>query len=189
MADGRQQFYAEDEGIAGNYLAAELDVVDTKEVGAPALGLFDRIEDEQTASLRHGFNLKHARHHGFLREVSLEELFVGGDVLDGHNIVATRLDHFVHELHGVAVRQELADAVDIHQRCVVGVVVGRLNFVETNLLAHLAGKLVVDGMTRAGSDDSTLDWAADEGHITDNVEQFVARGFVAPYEGTLVEIA
>ena len=35
MADGGHELYAEDEGVAGDYFLAGLDVVDAEAVGAP----------------------------------------------------------------------------------------------------------------------------------------------------------
>ena len=44
-------------------------------------------------------------------------------------------------------------------------------------------------MTRAGSNDTPLDRLADEGHVTNHVEQLMARTFVLPLQGLVLDIA
>ena len=58
-----------------------------------------------------------------------------------------------------------------------------------NLLTHQAGKLIVDGMTRTGSDDATLDRLTDKSHIADNVEKLMTCAFVLPLQRSVLDIA
>ena len=118
-----------------------------------------------------------------------KERLVGCDILDTYNRVGTQRNHLVDQLHGIAVGQQFANLVHVHYRLVVRVVDGRLHLVLANLLAHLAGKLVVDGVARTCGNDATLDGFADEGHIADNVEQFVTCAFVLPHQRFVLDIA
>ena len=52
---------------------------------------------------------------------------------------------------------------------------------QADFLTHLAGKLIVDGMSRTRGDDTPLDGLADQGQVADYVQQFVAGAFVGPY--------
>ena len=85
--------------------------------------------------------------------------------------------------------QQFADAVHIHHWFLVRIVDGGLNLVLADLLAHLAGKLVVDGVTRARGDDTTFDGFSDEGHITNDVKQLMARTLIIPLKGLVLDIA
>ena len=58
-----------------------------------------------------------------------------------------------------------------------------------DLLTHLTGKLVVDRMTRTRSHDATLDGLADQGHITDDIEQLVARTLIIPLQGLVLDVS
>ena len=102
--------------------------------------------------------------------MSLKERFVGSYVLDTYNVVGTYFYDFVHQLHRVTVRQKFADAVYIHNRFAVAVVGRGLYFVQTDFLAHLAGELIVDSVSRAGSDDTALDGLAYQGQVTDDIK-------------------
>ena len=121
--------------------------------------------------------------------MSLEESLVGCHVLDGYDVVGTRLYDLVDQLHRVAVRKEFADTVNIHQRRVVRIIVWRLNFMCANFAAHLAGKLVVDGVSRTSGNDASLDGATDKRHVTDDVKKFVAGRLVAPNKWLVVEVS
>ena len=85
--------------------------------------------------------------------------------------------------------EQLAYAVDIHHRLAVGYVDGGLYLVLAYYLAHLAGKLVVYAVSGTGGDDASLYGLAYEGEVADDVKQFVARGFVVPHKGFVVEVA
>ena len=101
--------------------------------------------------------------------MALEERLVGRDVLHADDAGGADGNHLVDQLHGVAVGQQFADAVHVHHRRLVGVVEGCLNLVLAYLLAHFAGKLVVDGVARTGGNDTALDGLANQRHITNNV--------------------
>ena len=58
-----------------------------------------------------------------------------------------------------------------------------------NFAAHLSCKLVVDGVSGSGSNDASLDGFADECHIADDVEQFVACTFIFPYQRFVLDIS
>ena len=49
-----------------------------------------------------------------------------------------------------------------------------------NVFAQMAGKKVVDRMPGPSGDDAPFDGFAQESHVADNVEQFVAGAFVLP---------
>ena len=66
--------------------------------------------------------------------------------------------------------EQFTDTVHVHHGLLIGVVEGCLHLVLADLFAHQTGKLVVDGMSWTGGDDTALDGFADEGHITDDVE-------------------
>ena len=85
--------------------------------------------------------------------------------------------------------QQFTNFVDVHHRFVVGIVDRSLDFVLANLLAHLTGKLVVDGMAWTSGDDTSLDGFADESHIADDVKQFVACTFILPYQWLVLNIS
>ena len=58
-----------------------------------------------------------------------------------------------------------------------------------DFLAHQSRKLVIDGMSWSGSDNATLDRFANECHITDDIEQFMACTFVFPLQWFVLDIA
>ena len=72
---------------------------------------------------------------------------------------------------------------------IIGVVGWGLDFMLLDFPAHLAGKLVVDGMAWPGGNDATLDGTANEGHVADDVEQLVACTLVLPYQGLVLNVA
>ena len=120
--------------------------------------------------------------------MSLEERFVGRYVLDAYDVVGAYLDYFVHQLERIAVRQQFTDAVYIHNRFAVAVVCRSLYLVQADFLTHLAGKLIVDGMSRTRGDDTALDGLADQSQVADYVQQFVAGAFVGPYQRFVVDV-
>ena len=85
--------------------------------------------------------------------------------------------------------QKFTNAVDIHDGLFVGVIARCLHIVLAYLLAHHTGKLVVDGVTRTGGDDASLEGLSDEGHVADDVEQLVAGGLVFPHQRLVLDIA
>ena len=189
VTDGSQQVHLEQQRVARHYFLTELHVVNLHKVGAPTFRFLQCVQYQQTATLGHCLNLQYARHHGLFREVSLEEWLVGCDVLDTNNRVGTKRDNLIHQLHRIAVGQEFANLVHVHYRFLVGVVDGGLDFVLTNLLAHLACKLVVDSMTRTCGNDASLDGFANQGHITNDVQQFVACALILPYQRLVLDIS
>ena len=58
----------------------------------------------------------------------------------------------------------------------------------TYLSAHLTGKLVVDGVARTRGNDASLDGLSDKSHVTDDVEQFVARTLILPHKGLVLYV-
>ena len=102
--DGGQQLYAENQRIARHYLLSEFYAVYLHEVGGIAFGLLDGVQYQQTACLCHSLYLQDAGHDWPLREVALEERFVGGDILYTDNVVGSYFDDLVNQLHGIAVR-------------------------------------------------------------------------------------
>ena len=189
MTYRRKEFYLEEQGVSGNHLLAELDVVYLHEVSTPALGLLERVQYEQSSALCHSLNLQHSRHYRFLGEVSGKERLVAGDVLQSYDAVRTYGDNFIDELHRIAVWKQFADAVYVHYRRLVGVVEGCLHLVLAYLLTHKTCKLVVYGMSGTCSNDAPLDRFADESHIADDVKQFMTCTLVVPDKGLVLYVS
>ena len=84
--------------------------------------------------------------------------------------------------------QQFANLVDVHYWLLIGVVNGCLDFVLADLATHLAGELVIDGVSRTGGDDATLDGLADKCHIADDVEQLMACALVFPYQWLVLNV-
>jgi hypothetical protein len=62
------------------------------------------------SSLGNGLHDEHAGHDGIAREMSAKEFFIGGDILDGDNVLAPlQLDHAVNHKKGIAVRKNFLD--------------------------------------------------------------------------------
>ena len=85
-------------------------------------------------------------------------------------------------------RQQFADTVYIHDGFAVTVVSRSLYIVQADFLTHLAGELVINGMSRTGSDDTSLDGFAYQSQVTDYVEQFVTGTFIGPYQWFVVDV-
>ena len=188
MTYGCEQLYTEEEGIARNHLLAELHIIELHEVSTPALRLLQLVENQETATLCHRLYLQYAWHHRLLWEVTLEERFVAGDILDTHDAGRPHSYHLVYQLHRVAVRQELTDADVVHDRLLVRIVDRSLNLMLANLLAHQASELVVHCVTWASGDDTTLDRLADESHVAYDVEELMASTLVLPLQRTVLDV-
>ena len=120
--------------------------------------------------------------------MTLEEGLVGCDVLDADDGVGAQRNDLVYQLHRIAVGQQFTDAVHVHHGLLIGVVDGGLHFVLADILTHQTGKLVVDGVTRTGGDNPSLDGFADESHVANDVKQFVACTLILPYQGLVLDI-
>ena len=57
---------------------------------------------------------------------------------------------------------------------------------QADFLAHLAGELVVDSVSRAGSDDAALDGLAYQSQVADDIEQLVTGAFIGPHQRFVV---
>ena len=121
--------------------------------------------------------------------MSLEERLIAGNILDAYNAVGAQCDDLVHQLHRIAVRQQFADAFDIHHRLLIGVVERCLNLVFANLFAHLSRELIINGMAGTSGNDASLDGFADECHVSYDVEQLMAGTLVLPYQGLMLYVA
>ena len=69
--------------VARHYLPPELRIVDATEVGMARRLAVRSLHQEQRRDLRQRLDHEHARHQRRAGKVSLEEIFVDGDVLDG----------------------------------------------------------------------------------------------------------
>ena len=187
-ADRCKQFYAEDKGVTRHYLLTELHTIYLHEVGRVAFGFVYGVQYKQTAYLCHSFNLQHTRHYRFLWEVPLEERLVGSDILHAYNIIGTYFNHLVYQLEWVTVWQQFADTVYVHDGFAVTVVSRSLYIMQADFLTHLAGELVINGMSRTCSDDTSLDRFAYQSQVTDYVEQFMTGTFIGPYQRFVVDI-
>ena len=183
-----QKVNLEDKGITGNHFLTELHIRNLHEVSTPTLGFLYSIQYQQTAALGHGFNLQYTWHHRFLREMSLEERLITGDVLHTDNAGRTDRDHLVNQLHGIAMGEKLTDSVHIHDGSLVGIVEGCLHLMLTNFLAQQPCELVIDGMTGTGSDDPTFDRTTNQGHVADDVKQLMTSTFVLPHQRLVLDI-
>ena len=177
----------ENQRVAGNHLLAELDIVDFHEICGVALGVGHGAEDKHAACLCHGLDVEHAGHNGLLGEVSLEVGLVGGDVFDTDDVLLTHVYDLVDQQEGVAVGEQLADAVVVHQRRDVGVVNRRDHVHAFDVAAQQLGQLGVDGVAGACGYDAALEGSAYQGDVADDVKQLVACRLVVGLEGLLVD--
>ena len=133
-----------------------------------------------------------ARTFVFVRDIEpllKANLIKGGDLDNAIVIYEKQISQEqLDQLHGIAVGQKFTNAVDIHDGLFVGVIARCLHIVLAYLLAHHTGKLVVDGVTRTGGNDTALDGFANECHIADDVEQFVASAFILPYKRLVLDV-
>lgn len=178
----------EEESITGDHLLAELDIIYLKEISGITFGLIEEVEHEHTGGLRHCLDLENAGHDRFLGEVTLEEGFIGGDILDSHCMLLVDLDHLIDEQEGIAVRELTADFDIIDQRLEVRVINGSLDLGMLHLMAHLASELIVDSMSGAYSHDAALDGTADQGEVADDINDLMASRLIVPDQGLGVDI-
>ena len=120
--------------------------------------------------------------------MSHEERFVACNVFHTYDTVRSYGNDFVNKLHGVAMRQQLANANVVQQRLFVGVVNRSLYLVFTNLLAHESGKLVVYGMSWTSGNDASLDGLAYKCHVTDDVQKFVTGTLILPHQRFVLNV-
>lgn len=117
--------------ITGQHRFAEFRVVDPHEKhDLRNIGDAGVVDADGARRLGQGLDDEDARHHGELREVTLEEILVDGDVLDADTgLVAIDVDDLVDEQEGVAMRQQLHDLLDVRsrQRPCLGLVVHQLH--------------------------------------------------------------
>ena len=103
----------EPELIAGNDRTAETRFVDAAEEEELLFAIGHVAQAEDCRALSHGLDDQHARHDRVTREVSLEELFVRGDVLQTDDpLPVFDLDNAIDQQHRVAMRQEFHDFGD-----------------------------------------------------------------------------
>ena len=97
--------------IAGNDLLAELRAINAAQVHPRALTAADFIEQQQRRRLRQRLDHEDRRHQRLVRKVSLEEVFVDGDVLERDQpLPRLVLGDRVDEERGKAVREAFEDA-------------------------------------------------------------------------------
>ena len=185
----RHERHVEYESIARHYLLAEFHVVDFHEVSGVSFWFAYRAEHQQSAGLGHGFDHEHSGHHGLLRKVSLEIRLIAGDVFNAYDMLLAHVDDFVDKQERIAVGQQFAYAVYVHQRLHIRIVDGSLKFLALKFLANLFGKRCVKAVARSGGYHFAFERTANEREIAEHIEEFVARGFVVVLERTFVEIA
>ena len=86
-------------------------------------------------------------------------------------------------------RKQFADAVDIHDGSFVAVIGRSLYFVKFDFFAYLAGKLVVDRMSRTGCDDTSFVLVFLSVPVANDIQQFVTCRFIGPYQRNMVDIS
>mgnify|MGYP007019705228 CR=1 FL=1 len=118
----------------------------------------------------HGLYLKYTRHDRFLRKMSLEERFVGCYIFHTDNVVRADGNDFVHQLERITVREQLANAVYVHDGGFIAVIGWGLYFVKFDFFAYLAGKLVINGVPRTGGNDTAFDGLAYQCQVTDDIQ-------------------
>ena len=82
--------------------------------------VFGNAEDEHAGSLGHGFELQHAGHHGVIRKVSLEEVFVKGEVFDRGAGFFGEVDDAVNQEEGVAMGEDSEKVGGVKNRLALG---------------------------------------------------------------------
>ena len=121
--------------------------------------------------------------------MTCKERFVARDVFHTYDIVTADFDDLVNQQERVTMREQFADTVDIHNRSAVRIIDGSLNFVQFDVLADHACQLVVDFMSRTGSDYAASDRFADQCQVTDHIDQLVACRLVVEYQRFIVDVA
>ena len=172
-------FGFDEEGVAGSHRFAPLHFVGRHEVADLALVLGD-AEDEDAGGLRHCFELEHARHHGMVGEVSLEEVFVEGEVLDRGAGLVGEVDDAVDEKEGVAMGKDFENVGEVKNGFALG------NNDGGDVGHHLGilflqerGHFGIGSVAWCDCDDVPEDALAAEHEVADEVEGFVAGEFVA----------
>ena len=173
-------FGFEDELVAGDDGAAELDLVEGEQERDFA-GVFEFAGEEEARELGEGFDDQDAGHHGSAGVMAFKEGFVHGDVFDAQGAaVAIHFDDAVDQEHGIAVRHEAEDAADIHDRFADGQACAALRLEH---LGELADHGVVEGVAALVGDELALYGAAQEIEVADEIEDFVADAFVGEAVG------
>ena len=121
--------------------------------------------------------------------MSLEERFIGSDILYTYNVVGTDCNNFIHQLERITVRKQFTDTVYVHDGSFVAVIDRGLDFMLADFFSQLAGKLVVDRMSRTGCDDTSFDWFSCQCQVTNDIQQFVTCRFIGPYQRNMVDIS
>src|SRR5436305_10951675 len=99
--------------IAGHYRTAEARVFYGDEQNQLAVAVLHAFEHQNAGSLRHGFDDQDTRHHGKIREMTLEEGLVVGHILDPDNSFGLHFHDAVDQEKGGAVGENGADLVDV----------------------------------------------------------------------------
>ena len=97
-------------------------------------------------------------------------------------------NNLVKQLHGETVRHHGLNLLQVHYRRNRRIICRSLDIIQDNVLAQYAGKLVVDGVARAGSNDTALDRFAYKCQVTYYVKQFVACRLIVPLQGLVHDV-
>ncbi len=96
----------------------EARALDTDEVihGIVVAAIVERLEGQQSRSLRHGLDDQHTGHHRLMRIVAGEIGFVDADILQcQYTLPWYALEHPIDHQHGITVRQMLQYLIDVHR--------------------------------------------------------------------------
>src|SRR5690606_14942025 len=92
--------------IAGKYHLPETEVLDSQEIGPVVFRIGYRVKHQYTTDLRHGFNLKHARHHWVPRKVALEKRFIYRNVFHAGYTFSVQVNDLVNKQEWITMLQD-----------------------------------------------------------------------------------
>ena len=121
--------------------------------------------------------------------MACEERLVACHILHCYYFLLINSNDLVHQLHWVAVRQERANLVDIHERSTVGVVCGALHLMLLDVPLYCARELIIYCMARLCCYDTSEDGLAHKSEVANDVEQLMSSRLIAPSQRLVVDIA
>jgi hypothetical protein len=102
--------------IAGAHGFAEFGFFDGRQQHKFVLAVGDLAEHQNSGDLRHGFDDEDAGHHGKIGKMAGKERFGDGHVLDADDALRLQFLNAVDKEKRIAVRKDLLDPLNIHDR-------------------------------------------------------------------------